>query len=244
MADENERNQGLSEAHPPAENSAGSAVPAGDGGLEVDPDRAAKVGSTRAATEAAMAGLPQALASEPDEDDQPSLMLDEMDEQMALFSGPVRHVAETIAAQRKGPGRPKGSQNKANARFAETLQRMGYRHPGLNLAALANADPAALAIELGALPSPPDGTLPPHEWLSQLVLADAVKRDTVIGLLDAAQGLILKANAELLPYFESKAPTQVAVNKQVMGVMIVGEMPQAKADDKGVMDLTRVDAPE
>lgn len=223
MADENRRNQGLSEAHPPAENSAGPAA----AGLEVDADRAAKVGSTRATTEAAMAGLPQQLAGDQEEAEQPSLMLDEMDEQLALFSGPVRHVAETIAAQRKGPGRPKGSQNKASARFAETLQRMGYRHPGLNLAALANADPKQLAAELSVHERDKDGAL----WVTGCSLKEAMD-------------LILKANAELMPYFESKAPTQVAVNKQVMGVMVIGEMPQAKADDKGVMDLTRVDAPE
>ncbi|CDZ67641.1 Hypothetical protein NGAL_HAMBI2605_59220 [Neorhizobium galegae bv. orientalis] len=232
MSDESERNQGLREAHTPAENFA-----------EADPDRAAKVGSVRATAEAAMGDLAQQLASAEAEPEQQSLMLDEIDEQQSLFAGPVRHVAETIANARTGRGRPKGSQNKASRQFAETLMRMGYRHPGLNLAALANADPAALAIELGALPSPPAG-VSPHEWLSNIVLANGVKRDTVIGLLDAAQGLILKANAELLPYFESKAPTKLELEERIMGVMMIGEMKATPPADGQFMSLTRTEKPE
>lgn len=233
---EDQQNKGLPEAHTPAENSGAAAI-------DPDPARAAKVGSTKATVETAMAGLAQQLLQDADEPGQPSLMLDEIDEQQSLFAGPVRHVAETIASARNGRGRPKGSQNKANAEFRDTLMRMGYRHPGLNLAALANADPAALALEMGALPPPPTGTSA-HDWLASLVLANGMKRETAIGLLDAAQGLILKANAELMPYFEAKRPQQINVESRTLGVMMIGEMKTERPDDGAVMDLTRTDKPE
>ncbi|MGR6465435.1 hypothetical protein [Rhizobium sp. PAMB 3182] len=236
MADESDRNSGLQEAHTLAENSGAAAI-------EPDPERAAKVGATRAMTEAAMKDLGEQLAGGDDEAEQPSLLLDEADEQLALFAGPVRHVAETINAARAGRGRPKGSKNKANAEFRDTLMRMGYRHPGLNLAALANADPAGLAMELGALPPPPDNR-PAHEWLQAMVLAGAIKRDVVTGLMFKAQELIKSANAELLPYFESKAPTksELAVDAP-QGVMIIGEMNVHVARDEKTIDLTRFDRP-
>lgn len=235
MANETVQNQGLPVAHPPAENSAGAPQP--------DPERAAKVGPAAAIAEAAMADLAKQLAVQaPDEAEQQSLMLDEIDEQQSLFAGPVRHVAETISAARNGRGRPKGSQNKASRQFAETLMRMGYRHPGLNLAALANADPLALAVELAGFE--PVAGLAANEHLQALAQSGLLKRDQIIGLIDTAQGLILKANAELLPYFESKRPQQIEVSKQVMGVMIVGDMKADKPDDSGILDLTRFEKPE
>lgn len=209
MAEADDENQGLLEAH-----------------TQPDPERAAKIGSTRAQTEAAMADLGRQLAS-PDEADQPSLMLDEMDEQLALFRGPVAHVANAIDASR-GRGRPKGSQNKANAEFRDVLMRMGYRHPGLNLAALANADPVTLARELSVDEQDKETGI---IWRVGCSPFEAMK-------------LIEKANAELLPYFESKRPTEIKVDKKVMGVMIVGEMKVDRDDDSGVIDVTRAPAPE
>lgn len=181
------------------------------GGDQVRPDpaRAAKVGATAAMVEAAMKDL-AAGAVRPAEPEQAPLMLDEMDEQLALFSGPVRHVAEAIAGAR-GRGRPKGATNK-NA-FRDVLMRMGYRHPGLNLAALANADPAELARELST-----------------------EKLD--------AMNLILKANAELMPYFEGKAAQQLDVNVKALHVMVYEEVAGAVRDDDGVLDLTSFPNPE
>lgn len=246
MADENDRNSGLQEAHTLAQNSgaaAGSGRSDGPAAIEADEERAAKVGSTRAMTEAAMRDLGEQLAGDDDEADQPSLMLDEADQQFALFSGPVRHVAETIKAARSGPGRPKGSKNKANAEFRDMMLRMGYRHPALNLADMANADPAALAIELGALPEPPEGT-DAATWLRALVDAGRVERGLAIQLLTKAHELMGKANAELLPYFESKAPTKQHITGEgVLGVMVIGEMPQQAGRDEKTIDLTRFDAP-
>jgi hypothetical protein len=228
VSDETQQNQGLPEAHSPAEISA---------------ERAAKIGATAAATEAAMVDLARQIAGANDpEAEQQSLMLDEIDEQQSLFSGPVRHVADQIAAARNGRGRPKGSQNKASRQFAETLMRMGYRHPGLNLAALANADPAALAVEMSGF-EPVKGVTP-HEHLQALAQSGLLKRDQILALVKSAYQLIKDANAELMPYFESKAPTQIAVNKQVMGVMIVGEMKAQPPTDTAVMDLTRFEKPE
>lgn len=219
MADEDRQNLGLYEAHTPAENSGAAA-------LEVDQARAAKIGSAKAATEAAMADL-AALVTAEDEAEQPSLMLDEADEQLALFAGPVKHVASAIDASRgRGRGRPKGSQNKANAEFREVLMRMGYRHPGLNLAALANADPVELAKEL-SVDQIKDGV----RWLVGCSPYDAME-------------LIRKANAELLPYFESKRPTEIKVDKNVRGVMFVGDFDTRRGDDEGVIDITKAPSPE
>lgn len=232
---EDGRNQGLHEAHTPGENSGAAAI-------EPDPERAAKVGTTKAIVQGAMADLAQQLAQPLDEAEQPSLMLDEIDEQQSLFAGPVRHVAETISTARNGRGRPKGSQNKASREFADTLMRMGFRHPGLNLAALANADPAALAIELGALPEPPEGEAA-HVWLGKMVLAGALKREMVVTLMAKAHDLVKMANAELMPYFESKRPQELKVDKRVLGVMMIGDMQVERPDDGGVMNLTRADKP-
>jgi hypothetical protein len=190
---------GLSGAHTPP-----------DPAIEPDPDRAAKIGSTRATVEAAMADLVAGggRASEPE---QAELMLDEMDETAALFSGPVRHVADMVKAAR-GRGRPKGSPNRNG--FRDVLLRMGYRHPGLNLAAIANADPEQLAREL---------------------LCERTD----------AMGYIIKANAELLPYFESRRPQQIELDERVRGIMIIGQMPGGEGGrDDSVIDLTDVQPDE
>jgi hypothetical protein len=224
-------NQGLQVAHTPAENPGAAAI-------EADPDRAAKVGTTRAIAESAMASLAQELVPAAADPEQQSLMLDEIDEQQSLFAGPVRHVAETISAARNGRGRPKGSQNKASREFAETLMRMGYRHPGLNLAALANADPVRLALEIAGQ------TVEPGDPAAQLVkLAKEGKLDGVAALVTKAHELVLKANAELMPYFESKRAQELKVSKHVLGVMMIGDMQVERPDDGGVMDLTRAEKP-
>ncbi|MCF1478149.1 hypothetical protein FS782_13820 [Agrobacterium vitis] len=226
MDDGKGENSGLFGAHTPGENPA-----------------AAKVGAVKAAVADAMGDLAARLTGQEDEAEQPSLMLDEMDEQMALFSGPVRHVANQIDIARRGRGRPKGSQNKSSREFADVLQRMGYRHPGLNLAAMANADPAALALELGLWPDPPEGVAA-HEWLAKMVLTGVVKRDDAVAMMVKAQDIIGKANAELLPYFESKAPTKLNVDKKsVMGIMFIGDMEAPKADKSDILDLTKFPDP-
>lgn len=226
MSDENQQNQGLREAHTPPEISA---------------ERAAKIGSTAALTETAMADLAQSLAGGQEEPAQQSLLLDEIDEQQCLFAGPVAHVASTISDARRVRGRPKGSQNKASREFAQTLMRMGYRHPGLNLAALANANPIGLAIELAGFKVEGDD---PNLQLHALRASGLLKGSEVIGLIDSAQVLILKANAELLPYFESKQATKLEVKEQLLGVMVIGDMPTQRPDDGAALDLTRVSAPE
>lgn len=152
------------------------------------------------------------LVQPPAEAEQQSLLLDDLDDQ-CIFKGPVKHVAEQLADHRRGRGRPAGSTNKANQRFRDTLMRMGYRHPGLNLAALANADPGKLAGELSC-----------------------TKKE--------AADMVLKANAELLPYFESKAPVEINVDKTIRGVMIIGDMRTESDAAKAFMDLTSFPDPE
>ncbi len=212
-----------------AKKGTGGAHTPGDFGA--DEARAAKIGSGKAELEAAMTGLAQELDGE-DEADQLPLMLDEQDEQQSLFSGPVRHVANKIENARRGRGRPKGSKNKANAEFRDVAMRMGYRHPGLNLLALANADPHELAAEMSEPYRPKKG---PHA--GELVEASVTPAD--------ALALILKANAELLPYFESKAPTKVDLPpERQLGVFFVGEMTIEQRRDDRVMDLTRFETPD
>lgn len=237
---ENGQNLGLPVAHTPAENSAAAGA---IGGADLDQERAAKVGSVKAMAEAALGDLVGQMAAREDEAEQASLMLDEADEQLALFRGPVRHVADQIDRSRKGPGRPKGSKNKASAEFAEVLQRMGYRHPGLNLAAMANAEPAALAIELGLLPDVPEGW-DAYEWLRALVRDSKVNEGEARALMAKAYEILGRANAELLPYFVSKAPTKLDVDKkQVLGVMVIGDMTAGHQSERSTIDITKVDAP-
>jgi hypothetical protein len=220
MSDESGENDLSMGAHAAGKNS-GAAV-------EVDPARAAKVGATRATAEAAMAALIGGI-ERPEEASQPSLMLDEVDEQLALFAGPVRHVAEKIDDERRVRGRPKGSQNRNS--FRDTLLRMGYRHPGLNLAAIANADPIELAAELSQ----------PYRVASGPKMGELVEASMTPA---EALGLILKANAELLPYFESKRPTEVLIEERKLGVMIVGEMKTERGADSAYLSLTEVEKPE
>jgi hypothetical protein len=227
---------GLPVAHTPAENSPAA-------GADLDQERAAKVGAVKAMAEAALGDLVGQMAAREDDAEQASLMLDEADEQLALFRGPVRHVAEQIDRSRKGPGRPKGSKNKASAEFADVLQRMGYRHPGLNLAAMANAEPAALAIELGLLPDVPEGW-DAYEWLRVLVRDGKVNEGVAQGLMKDAYAILGRANAELMPYFVSKAPTKLDVDKkQVLGVMVIGDMTGQHQSERSTIDVTKVDAP-
>lgn len=227
-------NLGLPGAHTAAENSGAAAV-------EVDQARAAKVGAVKATVEAAIGDLVGQMAGG-DEGEQASLMLDEIDEQQALFKGPVRHVANTIDAARRGRGRPKGSQNKASAEFRDVFMRMGHRHAGLNLGAVANADPAALAIELGVLPEPPEG-IDAYAWLRCLVEKGVLSRGDASALMDKAYSHLVRANAELMPYFESKAPTKVNVDKRLMGVMLIGDMASPDRSERKALDLTQFDAP-
>lgn len=221
MADESGENDLSMGAHAGEKNS-------GAASGELDQARAAKVGATRATVEAAMAELVGGIAR-PDEAEQPSLMLDDVDEHMALFSGPVRHVAEKIEEARRVRGRPKGSQNRNG--FRDTLLRMGYRHPGLNLAAIANADPMELAAELSQ----------PYRVASGPKMGELVEASVTPA---EALSLIVKANAELLPYFESKRPTEVLIEERKLGLMIVGEMKTDRGADGAFLSLTDVDKPE
>lgn len=187
----------------------------GGGEIAPDPLRAAKIGTSRATVEAVMSDLVSGFGSA-DAPEQSSLMLDELDEQAALFAGPVKHVASAIAdAAGRGRGRPKGSLNKSIWR--DTMLRMGYRHPGENLLAIASADPHALARELSD--GSAEGRVTPSD----------------------AMGMIIRANAELLPYFEGKAATTVNVNRTTRGVMFVGDMSEYREVEAAYINLANVE---
>lgn len=237
MSDENEQNQGLLGAHSRAENSGAGGDQAG---LDVDPERAAKVGATRAMTEAAMSGLAQQLAAAEPEAEQPSLLFDE-EESGCLFRGPVAHVANMRDAAKRGRGRPPGSQNRRSADLANYLLNMGYRDPALNLADLANADPVALAIELAGLPLV-DG-VPPREMMAAAIAAGAVKRSDLYEAMVKATQMVADANAELMPYFHAKKPQAIEVNKTLRGFMVFGDMPEAE-QRRDTLDLRPIGSSE
>lgn len=71
----------------------------------------------------------------------------ELFDPLPLFDGPVAHVANTLRAN-PGRGRPKGSANKRTVQMRDTLLKMGFQHPMMNLAALANANASELSAEL------------------------------------------------------------------------------------------------
>lgn len=221
MSEEIEQNQGLPEAHSRPENPA----------LAVDPERAAKVGSTRAIAEAAMAGLAAKMAEGEPDAEQQSLLFDE-DEAAAIFAGPVRHVANIRDAAKRARGRPPGSQNRRSTDLANYLLSMGYRDPALNLADLANADPLALALELAGIELDP--MISPIEQVKAQLLAGVLKRDTVIDLMMKAESMIKDANAELLPYFHAKRPTTLNVDRRSLGLMLFGELPASEAASDGL----------
>lgn len=227
MSAEDEQNQGLKEAHTPPEISA---------------ERAAKVGSAAALTETVMADFAQAVATEREEPDQPSLLLADPDGEHCLFGGPVRHVASIMDTAKRARGRPKGAQNRRSADLANYLLSMGYRDPALNLADLANADPLALAAEMAALPTVEGAT--PQQLLSAAITSGTLDRLEAAKIAERAFKLVSDANGELMPYFHAKKPQEVHVSKQVMGVMVIGEMPTERRDDKSKLDLTAVDAPD
>lgn len=170
-------------------------------------EREAKIGAGKVLAGDALADLAGLIAGQDEGGGQLSL-LDDADEPECLFAGPVRHVADTFAAAKgRGAGRPKGSKNKANQLFRDYLLAKGYRHPGLNLADMANADPKALAAELSCKA---------HE---------------------AAQ-LVMRANAELMPYFESRRPQEVNVSSPSMGVLVIQQGPARQEDERKTIDIT------
>lgn len=170
----------------------------------------------------------------PGEPSQASLLLDDVDEMASLFDGPVKHVANKLAeAAGRGRGRPKGATNKTSWR--DTMLRMGYKHPGENLLAIANADPVQLALELAAMEQGVFGDRVTRMEVTRVELSDLVNR---------AYALILKANAELMPYFESKRPTQIDVTERKLGLMIVGEMKTERGADDKFIEATSIEKPE
>lgn len=229
MADD-PANSGLHGAHTGAENPA----------LEVDEARAAKVGTVKATAEAAMAGLAGRLGGD-DEAEQRELLLADPDEEFVLFKGPVRHVANIRDAAKRGRGRPAGSKNRASTDLASYLLSMGYRDPALNLADLANADPFALALELAGFET--DGGADPLDQWKDMIDKGTLKRADLVALVERAQRLRMDANKELLPYVHSKRPTEIKVDKRVLGVMMIGDMPGETASDEQTIDITRSETP-
>lgn len=209
MADDSDK-ETISEAHTRAD-------------LSPEPQKSAKLDDQTAVAQAALDDLAGQIDGGTDPE-QSSLFEDEE----CLFSGPVAHVAETFQAA-KGRGRPKGSKNKSNQLFRDYLLKQGYRHPGLNLADLANADPLELAAELS---QPYQAKSGPRA--GQVVEVSCTPAD--------AMELIRKANVELMPYFESKRPTETKHTEAVMGVLVIESSDQSGQGqvEEGVYSVTGV----
>lgn len=207
MADE-DRNETIPGAHRRAD-------------LEPEPEKSAKIGDQAAVAQAALDDLARQI--QPEEAEPPS---DLFEDEPSLFSGPVAHVAETFE-KAQGRGRPKGSRNKANQLFRDTLLRMGYRHPGLNLADLANADPHRLAAELSQ----------PYKVLKGPRAGELVEASCTPA---EALELIRKANVELMPYFESKRPTEEVQRTENLHYLVIdnGGFPAGQGSNDGMMSIT------
>lgn len=72
--------------------------------------------------------------------------------QLGLFGARPVRPGGTVPTRPAGPGRPAGVPNRRTSRIAEYIQALGYRHPALILADLANIDPARLK-EFGLKPA-------------------------------------------------------------------------------------------
>ena len=188
MADDDGK-KGISEAHTQADPPPN---------VEPDPDLAAKIGDAAALGQAALNDLAAQIPGGADPE-QSSLFEDDD----CLFAGPVKHVADTFQAA-KGRGRPRGSKNKNSQQFRDYVLAKGYRHPGLNLADMANADPDQLAKQLGGYRETSDG---------KIVYAGCTPKE--------AYDMIMKANDLLMPYFESKRPVDVQVTERQLGVLVI-----------------------
>lgn len=199
-------------AHTPPEPDETGADPAAETDAGADQNPA----DLRGIVQASAADLAAGLGA--DDGDQ----VDLFDAPEPLFAGPVRHVGETLKAN-VGRGRPKGSANKRTTAMRDYLLKKGLRHPMENLAMMANADPHQLAKELS------------EERLDK----DRGYRPVLAGCtpLEAAQ-LIIKANVELMPYFESKRPVEVELNERRLGVLLIGEIGDTGAAADGFMSLT------
>ncbi|NDV87050.1 hypothetical protein GTW51_10085 [Aurantimonas aggregata] len=143
---------------------------------------------------------------------------------VSLFAGPVSYVADTIEGA-KGRGRPKGASNKRTTAMRNYLLAKGYRHPMENLAAIASANPMDLAAELS---TPYRAKSGPRE--GELVEESCTPAE--------ALAMILKANAELLPYFESKRPVEIDVTERRLGVLLVGDLAAGGAAGDAFMSVT------
>lgn len=188
--------------------------------LEPDAEKSAKIGDLAAVAQAALGDLARQL--QPETDPPPP---DLFEDEPSLFAGPVAHVADILESP-KGRGRRKGSKNKANQLFRDTLLKMGFQHPGINLAALANADPLKLAAELSQ----------PYKANSGPRAGELIESSCTPA---AAMELIRKANAELMPYFESKRPTEVEVTEQRLHVLQINMGDAGKVvDGEGLMSIT------
>jgi len=206
MADDNQ-NETIAGAHTP-------------GSVQPEPEKIAKLGDQKAVAEAAISDL----ASQFDPTESPS-QSSLFEDEACLFSGPVKHVAEQFERP-KGPGRPKGSKNKANQLFRDYVLAKGYRHPGLNLADLANANPHDLAAELSQPYRAKSG-----QHKGELVEVSCTPAE--------AMELIRKANVELMPYFESKRPTEVEVKEQGLHYLVIDNSGATQqAAEEGVLSIT------
>lgn len=151
-----------------------------------------------------MAGLPTALqgviADLPDEGAAQDDLFGELPGRPA-----VEGVPTLVPAERRGPGRPKGSRNRSTQEWRDfVLSR--HRSPLVQLAEIAEATPEELARAWG---------LYRYEYFQGVRVAQSL--DT-----GAAAARKVEAMRALLPYLHQAQPQAVAVTGEQRAVIVVG----------------------
>lgn len=134
---------------------------------------------------------------------------------------PVGGARTRIEGARGRGGRPKGAGNRRTELMRDYLLRRGYTHPMEALAAIASASVDEVALEIA-------GGEERYERLDQAARVDVRTR---------ALDQVRRAATDLLPYFESKRPTELQVSEERLHVFVAGKLDTVQAAG-GFLSLT------
>lgn len=131
----------------------------------------------------------------------------------------VAKAAETVNAQRRGPGRPKGSANMRNAEMFDYLEAMGFKQPERRLMEIISADPAQLAAAMSGPSAKPEN----------------MAFDKVLEIMR----LQLRAAEVMLPYkFAKRQELNVKSTAQHLHVMVAGRLTSPNEGPAKAFSLT------